>query len=402
MSSLPSRHGQFEPPETGIGSSFLWRQTTVGTLSIAIASFGILGLAVVLPFLVVSFGFGAAVAGLVMPAVYVGCICTSVAGGHLADRWGGERIAALGLALLSSGMGLCAVAGGVSGYVLGAFVAGLGYGITNPATSLMVDPGPRGGRGVLFGVKQAGVTLGGVLAGVLLPFVSARLDWRIALTAVAILQLATALGLLGLPRSPLRKGSRVETLNRTGYVLRAFPGSLYGAGMAAAQITVMGFMVIYLTQLGHSPIEGGLIYGGALAIAIFARILWGYVSDRVPQDRSLPLRWCAVLGVLGSISLAVPHTGFSVVAAVLVGVGSAAWNGAYIASVVTTAAESGQGASIGRALLVINVGCVAGPLLAAAVLFVSHSWSVMWLSMAVLQVGALVAVKRATVVGAEG
>lgn len=380
---------------------FPWFRTAAGTLAIAFGSFGILGLAVVLPFLVASFGFGPAVAGLVMPAVYIGCICTSVAGGHLADRWGGERVAAIGMATLSVGLSLSAFAGGVVAYVLGAFVAGLGYGIANPATSLMVDPGPRGGRGVFFGVKQAGVTLGGVLAGFLLPFISASYDWRIALVSVALTQLVTAVGLLAIPRVSGIREPREVVPDRTGYVLRVFPGSLYGAGMAGAQIAVMGLMVIYLTHLGLSPIEGGLVYGGALAVAIAARIFWGYVSDRAPQDRSVPLRWCAILGVFGSLALAVPHPAFSILAAAFVGVGSAAWNGAYIASVVTSASVSGQGASIGRALLLINVGCVGGPLLAAAILFLSHSWSVMWLAMSALQVGALIALNRATTVGVK-
>ena len=380
-------------------SSRSFIRTGIGTFAIAIASAGILGLAVVLPFLVTDFGFGPAIAGLVMPAVYLGCVCTTVAGGRMADRWGGERISALGLLVLALGTGIACLAPDVQVYFLGALVAGMGYGIANPATSLMVDPGATGGRGMLFGIKQAGVTLGGVLAGWLLPMLSTRFDWRIALSIVAAAQLVTCLGLLAIPRARSRERATHFPEADTGYKLKAYPGSLYGTGMAAAQISVFGLMVVYLTHLGMSPINAGLVYGGALAIALVARIIWGVVSDRKPADRSVPLRWCAVLGMVGSLALAVPFPAFSLTAALFIGAGSAAWNGAYLASVISSAAVSGQGASIGKALLLINVGCVAGPLTASAVLALTHSWVLLWLLMAAMQICALVALNRATVVG---
>ena len=374
-------------------------RTGIGTAAIAIGSAGILGLAVVLPFLVSDFGFGPAVAGLVMPAVYVGCTFTSLAGGRMADRWGGERVASLGLLVISVGTALACLAPDVPVYFVGALIAGMGYGIANPATSLMVDPGPAGGRGLLFGIKQAGVTVGGVLAGCALPALSTHFDWRIAIAIVAACQLATSIGLVAIPRTSTwgRAGQPAEI--DTGYKLRVYPGSLYGAGMAAAQISVFGLMVVYLTQLGSSPIHAGLIYGGALAIAVGARILWGVLSDRKPADRSIPLRWCAALGILGSLSLAIPLPALALTAAVFIGAGAAAWNGAYLASVISSAAASGQGASIGRALRLINVGCVAGPLTASLVLALTHSWVVLWLVMAAAQAASLVAVNRATIVG---
>jgi hypothetical protein len=67
--------------------------------------------------------------------------------------------------------------------------------------------------------------------------------------------------------------------------------------------------------------------------------------------------------------------------------------------VISSAAASGQGASIGKALLLINIGCVAGPLTASGVLALTHNWILLWLVMAAVQAGSLVAVNRATVVG---
>ena len=373
--------------------------TVLGTAAIGVASAGILGLAVVLPFLVKEFSFGAPIAGLLMPIVYLGCICTTVSGGRLADRWGGERTAALGMVLLVVGVLICCAAPHMPVYFAGALVSGMGYGIVNPATSLLVDPGTGGGRGAILGIKQAGVTVGGVMAGWILPTLSIRFDWRVALAFVAALQLITCLLLLIVPRVAVAANRAPASSDDSGYRLRPFPGSLYGAGMAAAQVSIFGLLVVYLTQLGQSPVSSGLLYGAALALAVIARVVWGVVSDRVPADRTIPLRWCAVIGAVGSILLAVPWVGFAVAAAVMVGLGAAAWNGAYLASVISSATKSGQGASIGRALLLINVGCVVGPLVASGILALTHEWYLVWVLMALLQVGSLIAVNRATVPG---
>ena len=79
--------------------------------------------------------------------------------------------------------------------------------------------------------------------------------------------------------------------------------------------------------------------------------------------------------------------------------GAAAWNGAYLASVISSAAASGQGASIGKALLLINIGCVVGPLTASGLLALTHNWVLLWLVMAGVQAGSLLVLNRATIVG---
>lgn len=386
-------------------------QLAVGTLGIAAASGGLLGLAVLLPYVMRDLHVRPAAAALVMPAAYVGCSATSVLGGKAADRWGGARVAVLGLTVMALGALLASRAEVMPAYVAAACVTGLGYGIVNPATSVMVDPGSGGGRGLLLSVKQAGVTFGGAASGLLLPAAAEHSGWPLALVAVAVLQLLPATVMLRLRRAavapapvPGSAPTPAPTLAPTpaavdgrGYRLAPNPGSLYGLTMAGAQITGFGLLTVYLTDRLHvGEVLAGLVFGGVLAVAVGARVVWGLASDRRPADRSRPLQACAVLGAVGFALLAVPSPAAVTVAVLLVGGGAAAWNGAYLAAVMSSG-TSGQGAAVGRALLMINVGCIAGPLLGSAVLALVGSWSVLWLTMAAAQALGLVAVTRATV-----
>jgi MFS family permease len=184
-----------------------------------------------------------------------------------------------------------------------------------------------------------------------------------------------------------------------GYRLRTNPGSLYGLTMAGAQITCFGLLAVYLTQdIGMSPVTAGVVFGGVLGIAVVARIVWGWFSDRRSHNRSLPLQACAALGVLGFVALAVPALPFVALGVLLIGTGAAAWNGAYLAAVVSSTSV-GEGAAVGWALLLVNIGCIGGPLLASLILATTHSWIVLWLAMALAQAVGLAAVTRATEVG---
>src|SRR3546814_20414050 len=75
------------------------------------------------------------------------------------------------------------------GIVLAAcFVMGLRGGTANPAGSEVLQRfSPPGKRNLIFSIKQAGVPLGGVIAGLAIPAMVISVGWRAALFACAIL-----------------------------------------------------------------------------------------------------------------------------------------------------------------------------------------------------------------------
>ena len=128
--------------------------------------------------------------GLLLPAVYVGGLIVSMPAGQLADRFGARICLVGGLAL--SGV-LLALAAGVTVFagLLGCLlVAGIGWSIVNPAIGrAIIEIFPASERGLAMGIKQMGLTVGGIASAVVLPSFAAWWGWRSALALCAVVAL---------------------------------------------------------------------------------------------------------------------------------------------------------------------------------------------------------------------
>lgn len=336
-------------------------------------------------------------AALLMPAAYFGSLATSVGGGALSDRFGGRPIAALGLALIASGVTIAGLAPTFVIYLAGALVTGTGYGIANPATSVLVNSVTIGGRGLQLGIKQAGVTLGGLVVGLALPPIVGLARWFVALFALAGCVVLVAVWLFrGGTRSDDAAATVVDPVWEP-VALRPFSGGVFGFAMSSAQVASFGLLAVYLVDRLHmSPARASVVFGLVLGTGVLSRIGWSAMSDwsfrrrteRPWRGRVLPLRMCATIGLAGFVSMTIPTPSAAVLGAFLLGVGAAGWNGAYLAAVMPSGVAGG-GRTVGRALMFINVGCMVGPLLAGAVLAGIGRWDVMWAMLAALQVLAL-------------
>src|SRR3546814_15451906 len=72
----------------------------------------------------------------------------------------------------------------VSIALLACFLMGLSNGTANPAGSDVLQRySPPGTRNLIFSIKQAGVPLGGVIAGLAIPAMVISVGWRAALFA---------------------------------------------------------------------------------------------------------------------------------------------------------------------------------------------------------------------------
>jgi len=114
-------------------------------------------------------GVSPAAVGYYIAVAYLGSMLGSAAAGGWVARFGPIRVSQAGLLLCFAGLTLAA--SGWSPLVLaGAFVVGLGYGPTTPASSVMlVRAAPPALFSLTFSIKQTGVPAGGVLAGAIVP-----------------------------------------------------------------------------------------------------------------------------------------------------------------------------------------------------------------------------------------
>ena len=159
-------------------------------------------------------GISEALIGYLAAFATVGSIAFLLAGGPMMRRYGPIR--SLQLGMIASGLGIILIAAPTTAVLfVGMILVGLGYGPSAPAgTEVLQRYAPARHRNLIFSVKQAGVPIGGVLAGLILPAIVGALDWRFTLVFAALIVAASV--------AAVSKDSRASTsvLTRPGTSFR--------------------------------------------------------------------------------------------------------------------------------------------------------------------------------------
>jgi MFS family permease len=371
---------------------------TLSVLALTAGGFTVVGASANAPLIRAGLGLSQVGVGAIASVSYLGSMLSSRIGGRTTDRLGPAVVIAVGLIAMSLGVGLAALAPGVVLFFVGVLLAGLGYGIVNPATNVLANPGAARRRGLVMSVKQAGVPLGGILAGAVLPAVGSSFGWRAALIVPLILCAAVGLatGLRGRVREAPRRSA--ADVVRPSVRLRLPHGFLYGLGMAGAQVSIFAFTTVYLVEgRGLTPTWAGLGVALLLLGGVVGRPLWGWVSDLLPEHR---LRFLQTASLLGALSIALVWTvpdALLPLALLTVGLCSVGWNGVYVAAIAEAGQPDQVGWTTGASLTMINLGAMVCPLVTGLVLQCTHSWAYGWSACSLVSLSAVgvIALSRA-------
>ncbi|HEX7788741.1 MAG TPA: MFS transporter, partial [Methylomirabilota bacterium] len=156
-----------------------WRLLAILTASYGAGAFGMLGISPLSPSLVDGLGLTRFQVAFLVPSIYLAGLLFSLPGGRLADRLGVRPAFLGGLAVAAIGLLAAALAPGFLAFLACLFAAGSGWSVVNPALGkAIMDVFPTRERGIAMGIKQMGLTLGGLVAALALPAVAATLGWR--------------------------------------------------------------------------------------------------------------------------------------------------------------------------------------------------------------------------------
>jgi MFS family permease len=265
--------------------------------------------------------------------------------------------------------------------LLGAVCLGFAYATATPAgAQILADHTPRAYRGSLFSLRQAGVPLGGVIAGAVGSWLIVVYGWRSAFAIMAacgvglcsILLLAPRQYNESRPRHPFRLGHLFHLSNVLipFRVVAATPGlqrlSAACIGFAAVQGATTAFFVTFMTAgLGFSLTFAGTLYAMLLAASVAGRIVLGFVADWFGSPRPV-LSALAVLSVISSLLIAAMSAEWStplVFAVVLfVGFSISTWNGLYLAEIAILAPDSVSEATAATTFFVFSTYMVTPPI----------------------------------------
>jgi MFS family permease len=381
-----------------------WGVLAMVTGAHALGAVSVLTVAPLAPLLLEDLGLTRAQVGLFLPAIYLGGVVMSLPAGWLTDRFGGRITLAAGQCVTGAFVGLAAMAPGLAPMLGLLFLAGLGWAVVNPATGkAILDRFPARERGFAMGIKQTGLTVGGIAASLTLPALALTHGWRAALTAAALASLLAAAADLALmprdrPRATAASGepARFADLgrflgNRSLLVLLAS-----GLALGMTQAAVLAYLALFARErLGLTVVAAGGLLALVQAGGTAGRLGWGIVSDRLFGGRRRP---CVIINSLiggttsfifaSAVALPGPLLG---VVAVIAGAGAFGWVGLYLALAAEVGGPRYAGLLTGVAVACAWSGVLVGPPLFGLLLDATGSYQLPWLGLGLLAFGAAAA-----------
>ena len=277
-----------------------WRLLTILTVSYGAGAFGMLGISPLSPSLVEGLGLTRFQVAFLVPSIYLSGLVFSLPGGRLADRLGVRPSFLGGLAVAAVGLLAAALAPGFLAFLFCLFVAGSGWSVVNPALGkAIMDVFPVSERGIAMGVKQMGLTLGGLVAALALPAIAATLGWRYAIGACSVI-VAVPVALGWRPLAAFNAGARgAATIAGPGDAVSSWwwarrPALVIffatGLVLGMVQGAVLSYLPLFTIQaLGFDKIGAGLLVAASQAGGAVSRLVLGAASDRWAAGPALAL-----------------------------------------------------------------------------------------------------------------
>jgi MFS transporter, ACS family, aldohexuronate transporter len=379
-----------------------WFLLAILTASYGAGAFGMLGLSPLSPSLVDGFGLTRLEVAFIIPSIYVGGLFFSLPGGRLADRIGVRPSLLGGLGLGAAGLLAGAFSPTFPLFLLSLIVAGIGWSVVNPSLGkAIMDLFPARERGVAMGIKQMGLTMGGMASALALPPLAGEFGWRAAVGASALI-LALPIALAWRPlgridrRAPAGAAAR-DVRSLWGWTRRPALLIFFACGLllGMVQAAVLSYLPLFTIQgLGFDKIGAGLLVACSQAGGAVSRLALGAASDRwLVGRRSV---WLALTGAVGAglfTAYAVWPVSAPLLAAMLTfatGVGAYGWVGIFFVISAEAGGPTQAGLLSGVAFASIVVGLLAGPPVFGLLLEGWDSYAVAWAAFAGLS--ALVAV----------
>jgi len=354
------------------------------------------------PVLTSTTGMGPSFIGYLAAASTVGSMFFYLTGAPLIRRTGSLRtlqigmlVAAVGAGLLVSTVPLILVAGSV--------LIGIGYAPSTPAGSdILQRVAPKRHRTLLFSIKQAGVPLGGVLAGLILPPL-ALIDWRLSIAASVALVLFVTVAI-----QPMRAGLDRERDLSQKISVRTFlapenllapiqalrlsaripPIVFASLCLAAAQGATFAFMVTFLViEIGLDLTSAGIMFSIVQVTSIVGRILLGGLADRL-GSATATLCATTILSCLTTAAFAfvTPDWSFGSLAvlAAISGVTISSWNGLMLAEIAAIVPSGWVAQATSGTTMLVFIGYVVGPTIFSLLLDLSGSYTLAFLTISAL------------------
>ncbi|HHP5604635.1 MULTISPECIES: MFS transporter [Bacillus cereus group] len=365
--------------EERVNSTYKWGMLIVATIAQTTATLITYGVGVFALFWKEEYALTNTESGLLVSVVNVGPLFCMLFVGRLLDQYNEKILISISSFLLGSSLLLTNIVNGFNGLLFVLLLIGMFYSVSQPGGSKVILKWFRKeNRGLAMGIRQAGIPIGGALAGVLIPFLTVQYNMTYAINSIACICIMGGVLFFVFYKEPY-----VQEEARTGHNNISFwmelkvvickkelyPIYITGICMISLQMVLVGhFMKFLAGEQSITSIVAGTVFSVMFFSGMIGRIALAAISDVLYKgNRRIPL-FIAVCASIGLILLLVMniHTIMSGVlysVSALLGFFSIGWFSLFIAEVAELASEESVGITVSVALTLNQIAIIVAPVL---------------------------------------
>lgn len=365
--------------EERVNSTNKWVMLIVATIAQTTATLITYGVGVFALFWKEEYALTNTESGLLVSVVNIGPLFCMLFVGRLLDQYNEKRLISISSFLLGSSLLLTNIVNGFNGLLFVLLLMGMFYSVSQPGGSKVILKWfPKENRGLAMGIRQAGIPIGGALAGVLIPFLTIQYNMIYAINSIACICIIGGLLFFVFYKEPYvqaevrKEHTKVSFWTQLKVVIckkELYPIYMAGICMISLQMVLVGhFMKFLVREQSITSIVAGTVFSIMFSSGMIGRVVLATISDVFYKgNRRIPLfiTVCASIGLvlLLVISIHTITSGVLYGVSALLGFFSIGWFSLFIAEVAELASEESVGITVGLALTLNQIVIIIAPVL---------------------------------------
>lgn len=365
--------------EERVNSTYKWVMLIVATIAQTTATLITYGVGVFALFWKEEYALTNTESGLLVSVVNVGPLFCMLFVGRLLDQYNEKILISISSFLLGSSLLLTNIVNGFNGLLFVLLLIGMFYSVSQPGGSKVILKWFRKeNRGLAMGIRQAGIPIGGALAGVLIPFLTVQYNMTYAINSIACICIMGGVLFFVFYKEPYVQEEARKGHNNISFWMELkvvickkelYPIYITGICMISLQMVLVGhFMKFLAGEQSITSIVAGTVFSVMFFSGMIGRIALAAISDVLYKgNRRIPLfiAVCASIGLILLLAMNI-HTIMSGVlysVSALLGFFSIGWFSLFIAEVAELASEESVGITVSVALTLNQIAIIVAPVL---------------------------------------
>ncbi|MDA1599395.1 MFS transporter [Bacillus cereus] len=365
--------------EKGVNSTYKWMMLIIATIAQTTATLITYGVGAFAIFWKEEYALTNMESGLLVSVVNVGPLFCILFVGRLLDQYNEKLLISISSFLLGSSLLLTNGISGFNGLLFVLLLIGMFYSVSQPGGSKVILKWfPKENRGLAMGIRQAGIPIGGALAGALIPFLTIQYNVAYAINSIACICIIGGLLFFVFYKEPyVQAEARKEHIKISFWTelkvvickKELYPIYITGIGMISLQMVLVGhFMKFLVREQSITSIIAGTVFSVMFFSGMIGRIVLAAISDAFYKgNRRMPLliAVCASIGLILLLVMSI-HTVTSGVlygVSALLGFFSIGWFSLFIVEVAELANEESVGITVSLALTLNQIAIIVAPVL---------------------------------------